>query len=201
MPAELSQDVPALQRYWVLCPEPAEPACPGLASCDAVVYHSPLLAFQGLYPGIDAERSWSKLLTVEQVGSEHVALAQRAREALLQAKHAFSDAVSLELIACRAHRSAARQLEAHAEQVLAQAPSTLVRAHKLQLFLTQPFETARTFTGWQGTRVSLADTLAGTRAILDGDADSLPASAFRYRGSLDDVRAHATESRQYGKRN
>jgi F-type H+-transporting ATPase subunit beta len=197
----LSQDVPALQRYWILSAEPAEPACPSLAGCDAVIYHSPLLAFQGLYPGIDAERSWSKLLSAELVGSEHVALAQRAREALLQAKHAFSDAVGLELIACRAYRSAARQLEAHAEQVLASAPISLLRAHKLQLFLTQPFELARSFTGWQGCSVSLADTLAGTRAILDGDADDLPAAAFRYRGSLEDVRAHASESREYGKGN
>ncbi|MEO8180830.1 MAG: sigma-70 family RNA polymerase sigma factor [Deltaproteobacteria bacterium] len=136
MPAELNSDVAALQRYWVLSAEPAEPASPSLAGCDAVLYHSPLLAFLGSYPALDAERSWSKLLTAEQVGTEHVAIAQRAREALLEAKRAFSDAVGLELIACRAYRSAARQLEAHAERVLAQASIELVRAHKLQLFLT-----------------------------------------------------------------
>jgi F0F1-type ATP synthase beta subunit len=199
-PAEYP-DVPALQRYWVLSAEPAEPASPSLAGCDAVLYHSPLLAFLHSYPALDAERSWSKLLTVEQAGTEHVALAQTAREALLKAKRALYDAVGLELIACRAYRSAARHLEAHAERVLAHASIELVRAHKLQLFLTQPFDVARAVTGWQGCRVSLADTLAGTRAILAGDADDLPASAFRYRGSLDDVRAHAGESRQYGKRN
>jgi RNA polymerase sigma-70 factor (ECF subfamily) len=201
MPAELNSDLAALQRYWVLSAEPAEPASPSLASCDAVLYHSPLLAFLGSYPALDAEHSWSKLLTVEQVGAEHVAIAQRAREALLAAKRAFSDAVGLELIACRAHRSAARQLEAHAERVLADASIELVRAHKLQLFLTQPFEVDRAFNGWQGSHVNLVDTLAGTRAILAGDADDLPAAAFRYRGNLDDVRAHTGEWRQYGKRN
>jgi RNA polymerase sigma factor (sigma-70 family) len=201
LPAELNADVPALQRYWVLSAEPAEPASPSLAGCDALIYHSPLLAFQGLYPSIDAERSWSKLITTKQLAAEHLTVAQRARQALLEAKQAFSDAVGLELIACRAYRSAARHLETLAERVLANAPLELVRAYKLQLFLTQPFETARDFTGWPGCRVSLAETLAGTRAILDGAADDLPAAAFRYRGSLEDVRAHASESRQYGKRN
>lgn len=199
-------DASPLQCYWVLCGGPAEPGCEALAAQDTLLYHSPLLAFQGLYPALDPERSWSRLLgeplgsqpsTAEGARSEHAQLASRARAALLLAKRALTDVAGLELIACRAFRTAARQLEQHAARVLAQAPPELRRAHKLQLFLTQPFETARAITGWQGVSVSLADTLAGVRAILDGDADDLPASAFRYRGNLDDVRLHAADPRQY----
>ena len=79
------------------------------------------------------------------------------------------------------------------------ATKELARAHKLQLFLTQPFGIDHS-TGWAGMSVTLRDTLAGTRAILDGEADDLPPAAFAYRGNLDDVRAHAGEPRQYGRR-
>jgi RNA polymerase sigma factor (sigma-70 family) len=200
LPVELCDDVPALQRFWVLAQEPAEPAYEGLRGADALIYHSPILAFQQLYPAIDPEHSWSKQLTHEIAGAEQVELARRAREALLLAKRAFADNVGLELISCRAFPSATRHLEKLAEHVLQSATAELVRARKLQLFLTQPFETARAFTGWQGSSVSRSDTLAGVRAILDGAVDDLPVEAFAYRGNLDDVRAHAGEPRKYGRR-
>jgi F0F1-type ATP synthase beta subunit len=197
MPAELCNDVPALQRFWVLAQEPAEPAYEGLRDADALIYHNPILAFQHLYPSVDPEHSWSKQLRPEIAGTEHVELARRAREALLLAKRAFADPVGLELIACRAFPSATRHFAALAARVLQGAAPELVRARKLQLFMTQPFVTARPVTGWAGTSVSLRDTLAGVRAILDGDADDMPVGAFAYRGTLDDVRAHSGEPRQW----
>jgi len=199
IPVELCNDVPALQRFWVLAAEPAEPAYEGLRSADALIYHNPILAFQQLYPSIDPEHSWSKQLTAESAGAEHVELAQRAREALLLSKRAFVDHVGLELIACRAFPSATRHFAALAESVLQGASNELLRARKLQLFLTQPFETARHLTGWQGSSVPRSETLAGVRAILDGGADDVPLEAFPYRGNLDDVRAHVAEPRQYGR--
>jgi F-type H+-transporting ATPase subunit beta len=200
MPAELCNDVAALRRFWVLAHEPAEPAYEGLRSADALIYHNPVLAFQQLYPSIDPERSWSTLLMSQTASAAHVELAGRAREALLLAKRAFVDNIGLELIACRAFPSATRHFAALAERVLAGAATELVRARKLQLFLTQPFETARHFTGWPGASVSLHDTLAGVRAILDGEADDVPVDAFPYRGNLDDVRSHAGEPREFGRR-
>lgn len=200
LPVELCNDVPALQRFWVLAHEPAEPAYEGLRQADALLYHTPILAFQQLYPAIDAEHAWSKQLTNEIAGAGHVELARRAREALLLAKRAFTDSVGLELIACRAFPSATRHFAALAERVLRAAPAELVRARKLQLFLTQPFETSRHVTGWTGLSVSLRDTLAGARAILDGEADDVPLEAFAYRGNLDDVLAHVGEPRQFGRR-
>lgn len=195
--AQPGADGSTLQCYWVLCAGPAEPGYEALSAHDAVLYHSPLLAFQGLYPALDPERCWSQLLSSGAASQEHVALARRAREALVLAKRALTDPAGLELIACRAFRAAALALERHTTSVLATAPPELQRAHKLQLFLTQPFETASAITGWQGVSVSLADTLAGVRAILDGRADDLPPAAFRYRGSLDDVRRHAASPRKY----
>ena len=91
MPVELCNDVPALQRFWVLAHAPAEPAYEGLSRGRRADYHSPILAFQHLYPSVDAEHSWSKQLTPEIAGAEHVELARRAREALLLAKRALTD--------------------------------------------------------------------------------------------------------------
>ena len=57
--------------------------------------------------------------TAEGARSEHAQLASRARAALLLAKRALTDVAGLELIACRAFRTAARQLEQHVARVLA----------------------------------------------------------------------------------
>ncbi len=56
----------------------------------------------------------------------------------------------------------------------AQDRLAVARARRLQRFLTQPFAVTEAFTGVAGQSVTLADTIAGCRAILDGEADSCP---------------------------
>ncbi|MEO6218469.1 MAG: hypothetical protein ABIO86_20755, partial [Sphingomonas sp.] len=63
------------------------------------------------------------------------------------------------------------------------------RARRLQRFLSQPFVVTEAFTGTPGVSVSRADTLAGCRAILDGDADNWAESSLYMVGTLDDARA------------
>jgi F-type H+-transporting ATPase subunit beta len=55
--------------------------------------------------------------------------------------------------------------------------------------LTQPFRVTEAFTGQPGRSVPLSDTLAGCRAILDGEGDALPESAFYMVGGFDEARA------------
>ena len=62
---------------------------------------------------------------------------------------------------------------------------------RLQRFLTQPFYVTEPFTGRPGRAVALADTIAGVRAILDGDVDDIPEEAFYMTGTLDEVRHRA----------
>ena len=45
---------------------------------------------------------------------------------------------------------------------------TVARGRKIQKFLSQPFQVAEVFTGSPGKLVSLADTIKGFKAILDG---------------------------------
>ena len=61
------------------------------------------------------------------------------------------------------------------------------RARKIQRFLSQPFSVAEKFTGVQGIYVPLADTIRSFKAIIDGEADEYPESAFFNVGTIEDV--------------
>jgi F-type H+-transporting ATPase subunit beta len=65
------------------------------------------------------------------------------------------------------------------------------RARRIQRFLTQPFVVTEAFTGQPGRSVRLAQTLAGVRAILAGETDDWPESAFYMVGDLDEARTKA----------
>jgi F-type H+-transporting ATPase subunit beta len=60
----------------------------------------------------------------------------------------------------------------------------LLRAERLEWFLTQPFMTMAEATEKPGVAVALADTLAGCRAILGGQLDSASSNDLLYRGAL-----------------
>jgi F-type H+-transporting ATPase subunit beta len=68
---------------------------------------------------------------------------------------------------------------------------TVARARRMQRFLSQPFFVAEQFTGMQGRYVSLEDTVSGFEAILNGEVDNLPESAFMFVGSLDEAKEKA----------
>ena len=61
------------------------------------------------------------------------------------------------------------------------------RARKIQRFLSQPFFVAETFTGTAGKYVSLKDTIAGFKGIVNGDYDDLPEQAFYMVGGIEEV--------------
>src|SRR6185503_14938811 len=55
---------------------------------------------------------------------------------------------------------------------------TVLRARKIQKFLSQPFFVAEVFTGSPGKYVSLAETFRGFKGIIEGEYDTLPEQAF-----------------------
>ena len=63
------------------------------------------------------------------------------------------------------------------------------RARKIQRFLSQPFFVAAQFTGLAGKYVTLKDTIAGFKEILDGKLDDIPEQAFYMVGNIDEVKA------------
>ena len=59
------------------------------------------------------------------------------------------------------------------------------RARRVQRFLSQPFHVAEQFTGLPGVLVDIKDTIKGFNAIMDGEFDHLPESAFNLVGNIE----------------
>ena len=64
---------------------------------------------------------------------------------------------------------------------------TVARARKVQKFLSQPFFMSEVFSGRAGRFVSLEDTVAGFRSLLDGEGDEYPEAAFYMMGTIEEA--------------
>jgi F-type H+-transporting ATPase subunit beta len=165
--------VTAIQAVYVPADDFTDPAVTAISShMDSIIVLSRDLAAQGFYPAIDPLGSSSVLMDPLVVGEAHYALAERAREALARFKD-LQDIISLLGV----------------EELGTKDRQIVNRARRLQRFLSQPFIVTEAFTGVKGKTVKLTDTLAGCRAILDGDADSWAESSLYMVGTIDDARA------------
>jgi F-type H+/Na+-transporting ATPase subunit beta len=72
---------------------------------------------------------------------------------------------------------------------------TVMRARKIQRFLSQPFHVAESFTGRPGRYVPVEETINGFRQIIEGRLDDLPEQAFFMAGAIDDVVENASRIR------
>ena len=59
--------------------------------------------------------------------------------------------------------------------------------------MSQPFQVAQVFTGFEGRLVSLKDTVRSFNEILIGTHDGLPESAFYMVGTIEDVKTKAEQ--------
>jgi len=164
--------VTAIQAVYVPADDFTDPAVTAISShMDSIIMLSRDLAAQAFYPAIDPLSSSSVLLDPLVVGVEHYALAERAREALARLKD-LQDIISLLGV-----------------EELSTADQLIVkRARRLQRFLSQPFVVTQAFTGTPGRSVSRADTLAGCRAILDGEADDWAEGSLYMVGDFEEAR-------------
>jgi len=68
----------------------------------------------------------------------------------------------------------------------------------MQRYLSQPFHVAELFTGSPGLYVKREETIAGFKAILNGDYDHLPEQAFYMIGSIDQAEEKAKKMEAKG---
>ena len=170
--------VTAIQAVYVPADDFTDPAVTTISShMDCVIVLSRAQAASGFYPAIDPLASSSMLLDPLIVGDEHYQTAESVRQALARFKE-LTDIISL---------LGVEELGAADRQIVR-------RARRLQRFLTQPFMVTEAFTGMPGASVSLADTLAGCRAILDGEADDWAESSLYMVGTLEDARQKEIKS-------
>jgi ATP synthase F1 epsilon subunit len=65
---------------------------------------------------------------------------------------------------------------------------TVLRARKIQRFLSQPFSVAQVFTGCEGKQVPVAETVRGFKEILDGKHDEVPEGNFYMKGRIEEIK-------------
>ena len=140
------------------------------AHLDATLVLSRQVAELGIYPAVDPLDSTSRILDPQVVGEEHYSVA-RAVQGTLQKYKELRDIIAI-----------LGMDELSPEDKLA-----VTRARKIQRFLSQPFFVAEVFTGAPGKYVTLKETIAGFKAIVDGEYDHLPEQAFYMVGGIEEA--------------
>jgi len=79
------------------------------------------------------------------------------------------------------------------EELSERDQKTVIRARRIQRFLSQPFFSAEEFTGNPGKFVPLEETIRGFKEILEGRHDSIPEQAFYMVGTIDDAMEKAKQ--------
>lgn len=128
------------------------------------------IAAMGIYPAVHPLNSTSRILAPDIVGEEHYRTA-RDVQALLQRYKELQDIIAI----------------LGMDELSEDDKLAVLRARKIQRFLSQPFFVAEQFTGMPGRYVDIKDTVAGFREILDGKHDSVPEQAFYLVGTIADV--------------
>ncbi len=165
--------ITAIQAVYVPADDFTDPAVTTIAGhVDSMIVLSRAMAAEGMYPAIDPIASTSVLLDPDILGEEHVRVATEVRRTIEHYRE-LQDVVSLLGI----------------EELGVEDRRIVERARRLQRFLTQPFVVTEAFTGTPGKSVKPEDTIAGCRAILDGECDTWRESSLFMVGTLEEARA------------
>jgi F-type H+-transporting ATPase subunit beta len=167
--------ITSIQAVYVPADDLTDPAVVAtFAHLDAATILSRNQVSQGFYPAIDPLESTSSMLSPEAVGQEHYAVASETK-ALLARYEELQDVIAILGL----------------DELSAEDQQAVIRARRLQRFLTQPFFASETFTGLSGRYVPVSETVRGFREILEGEHDHLPEQAFYMAGTIDEVVARA----------
>ena len=167
--------ITSIQAVYVPADDLTDPSpATTFAHLDATVVLSRDIASLGIYPAVDPLDSTSRQLDPAVLGEEHYNVA-RGVQSTLQKYKELRDIIAI----------------LGMDELSDEDKLTVMRARKIQRFLSQPFHVAEVFTGSPGKYVSLRDTIAGFKAILNGEYDHLPEQAFYMVGSIDEAAAKA----------
>ena len=163
--------VTSVQAVYVPADDLTDPApATTFVHLDATTVLSRKVVEQGIYPAVDPLESNSRILEADIVGEEHYEVANRVTEVLQKYKE-LQDIIAI----------------LGMEELSDEDKATVMRARKIQKFLSQPFFVAETFTGVPGKYVPLKETIRGFKMILDGEMDEYPENAFFNVGTIDEV--------------
>ncbi len=163
--------ITSVQAIYVPADDLTDPApATAFAHLDATTVLDRKISELGIYPAVDPLTSTSRILDPRVIGDRHYEIARSVQEVLQKYKD-LQDIIAI----------------LGMDELSDDDKKTVARARRMQRFLSQPFFVAEQFTGMPGRYVSLEDTVSGFEAILNGEVDELPESAFMYVGSLDEA--------------
>jgi F-type H+-transporting ATPase subunit beta len=167
--------ITSIQAVYVPADDFTDPAAVhAFSHLSASIVLSRKRASEGLFPAIDPLQSSSKMATPGIVGERHYSLAQEIRKTLAQYAELKDIIAMLGL-----------------EQLSPEDRNVVVRARRLERFLTQPFFTTEQFTGLTGKLVSLKDALDGCERILRDEFKDYAESALYMIGTIDEAKGKA----------
>ena len=163
--------ITSIQAVYVPADDLTDPSpATTFAHLDATVVLSRQIAELGIYPAVDPLDSTSRQLDPLVVGQEHYDVA-RAVQNTLQRYKELRDIIAI----------------LGMDELSEEDKLVVTRARKVQRFLSQPFFVAEVFTGSSGKYVSLKDTIAGFKGIVEGQYDDLPEQAFYMVGGIEEA--------------
>ena len=174
--------ITSIQAVYVPADDFTDPAVAEIFShLDSSIVLSRAMASEGMYPAVDALASTSSLLDPRLVGEAHYQTAQEVRRTIAHYRE-LQEIIALLGI----------------EELSATDRTAVQRARHLMRFLTQPFMVTLAFIGKPGRTVELDATLAGCRAILDGEADGWAEASLYMIGDFDEARRKEAQAQAGG---
>ena len=128
------------------------------------------IAELGIYPAVDPLASTSRIMDPSYVGKRHYAITQTVLK-ILQRYKELQDIIAI-----------LGTSELSEEDKLA-----VDRARKIQMFMSQPFFVAESFTGMSGKYVTLEETLNGFESLAAGEYDHIPEQYFYMIGKIEEA--------------
>ncbi|UVI29947.1 F0F1 ATP synthase subunit beta [Paenibacillus spongiae] len=161
--------VTSIQAIYVPADDYTDPApATAFAHLDATTNLERNIAAMGIFPAVDPLASSSRILTPEILGEEHYQVAQGVKKLLQRYKEL------LDIIAILGM-----------DELSEEDKLIVLRARRIQLFLSQPLHVAEAFNGMPGLYVPVKDTVRSFKEILEGKHDELPEPAFHNVGSIE----------------
>jgi F-type H+-transporting ATPase subunit beta len=170
--------ITSMQAVYVPADDYTDPApVTTFAHLDATISLERSIAELGIYPAVDPLASTSRILDPRVVGEEHYEVA-RGVQRILQRYKDLQDIIAILGV----------------EELSEDDKLAVARARKVQRFFSQPMFVAEQFTNRPGRYVSIEDTVAGFKLILEGDLDDVAETHFYMAGNIDEVFERAREA-------
>jgi F-type H+/Na+-transporting ATPase subunit beta len=161
-------NITSVQAIYVPADDMTDPAVSAiLGHLETTVILSRAQAGKGIYPAVDPLQSSSKMISRQFIGDRHYAIAERVREHLAR-YYELEDIIAMLGI----------------EELSDKDRRIVLRARRLQRYLTQPFHVMAEHTGIKGVSVPLHETLDDCESFLRGDFDAVPEDRCYMRGTM-----------------